>query len=895
MHDRTTQGRHSLASPAQGHQNATQARRRRWPFLLLPGGSGVLLLFAAVSGHGSVPDAGPVQTAQAMPAAAQSFLGKNCLVCHSKKSAGGGLDLTTTAFRPNDATSFNLWVKVHDRVSAGEMPPKTFAQPTPASRTAFLTALGQPLLVIDEARVRREGRSTWRRMNRYEYENTLRDLLDAPWLQVKEMLPEDGLLNRLNKVGDALDVSHVQMSRYLAAADYALHEAMAKQPTRPETTLQRFYAREQRSFVGPAKFTVFNGSAERATFPILGDAADIPALEGTAPMTVGAGDPAKREREAMGVVASAYEPLQPRFDKFRAPVAGHYKLRLCAHSFWAAPEDAKRWWHPSRTELSAGRTREPISLYGSFPPQQLRKLGSVDVGPTPTLGEIDVELLKGETILPDATRFFRSRPPNWRNPLAEKDGQPGVAFQWLEVEGPIFDTWPTRGQSLMFGSLPLKAVAKGQVEVISDNPEADAIRLVHGFMQRALRRPVQEAEIQPFVKLYHTAREAGSSFTEAILTSYTGVLCSPAFITLEERPGPLEDHALATRLSYFLWNSEPDAVLRTAADRGTLRNPTVLAAQTDRMLADPRAKRFTEAFLDYWLDLRKTNNTSPDETLYPDYYLDDFLTESAVDETRAFFNELLRTDLPARNLVASDFVMVNDRLATLYGLPGVQGAAIRRVALPKDSVRGGLLTQASVLKVTANGTTTSPVLRGVWINERILGQTVPPPPAGVAAVEPDIRGATTIREQLDKHRTQATCSACHAKIDPSGFALESFDVFGGWRDRYRALGEGERVPGYGKNGQPFTFHAALPVDPSGVLPDGRRFSDVREMKRLLLQNERGIARNLVRQLVTYSTGAPVRFGDRPKVEAILNRAKPGEYGVKSLIHGIIDSELFRNK
>ncbi|MCW3051017.1 MAG: hypothetical protein JWN14_187, partial [Chthonomonadales bacterium] len=278
-----------------------------------------------------------------------------------------------------------------------------------------------------------------------------------------------------------------------------------------------------------------------------------------------------------------------------------------------------------------------------------------------------------------------------------------------------------------------------------------------------------------------------------------------------------------------------------------------------------------------------------------DYYLDDYLVESSVGETRSFFSELLRNDLPARNLVSSDFVMVNERLANLYGLSGVTGAQIRRVELPKDSVRGGLLTQASVLKVTANGTTTSPVLRGVWINERILGQPVPPPPPGVPAVEPDIRGAVTIREQLAKHRTQTTCNSCHSKIDPAGFALENFDVFGGWRDRYRALGEGERVPGFGKNGQPFIFHPAQPVDSSGVLTDGRKFNDVRDLKRLLLQDERQIARNLVRQLVTYSTGAPVRFGDRPKVEAILDHAQPGSYGVKSLIHGIVDSELFRNK
>ncbi len=870
--------------------------RRRPPFSPLAVG-GVLLVLAASIGYGSVPDASPVRKAPALSPPAQSFVRQHCLGCHSKTKASGGLDLATS-FRPDDSGNFNLWVKVADRVSAGEMPPKAGRQPTPAARKNFLAALTQPLLAADRLRVRREGRSTWRRMNRDEYENTLRDLLDAPWLQVKEMLPEDRMVARFNKVGDALDVSHVQMSRYLAAAGYALREAMAKPPTRPEATTRRFYAREQRSFAGLARFSRFNRASERATFPILDNAADIPALMRTAPMTVGAQDPVKRELEAIGVVASAYEPLQPRFDQFRAPLSGRYRLRLRAHTFWAGPDSADRWWRPSRTELSAGRTREPVSLYASTPQgvtQVLRKLGTLDVGPQSCIGELETVLLKGETLLPDAARLFRSRPPNWHNPLATPEGQPGVAFQWVEVEGPLYDAWPTRGQRLLTGDLPVKGEDGTQVEVVPSDPVRDGERLVRGFVLRALRRPAQEADVQPFLKLFHTARGAGASFTEALVTAYSAVLCSPAFVTLEERPGLLDDHALAARLSYFLWNTEPDAVLRSAADRGALRNPKELSAQAQRMLADPRAQRFVDAFLDYWLDLRKVGITSPDETLYPDYYLDDLLTESCVDETRAFFAELIRGDLPARNLVASDFVTINERLAALYGVPGVQGAGIRRVPLPKDSVRGGLLTQASVLKVTANGTTTSPVVRGAWITERILGQPVPPPPAAVPAVEPDIRGATTIREQLAKHRTEPLCASCHARIDPPGFALESFDIFGGWRDRYRALGDGPKVPGHGKNGQPFVFQAAQPVDPAGALPDGRTFSDVRELKRLLLQDERQIARNLVRQLVTYSTGAPVRFGDRPEVETILNGAEPGGYGVRSLIQRIIASELFREK
>jgi Protein of unknown function (DUF1588)/Protein of unknown function (DUF1585)/Protein of unknown function (DUF1592) len=306
--------------------------------------------------------------------------------------------------------------------------------------------------------------------------------------------------------------------------------------------------------------------------------------------------------------------------------------------------------------------------------------------------------------------------------------------------------------------------------------------------------------------------------------------------------------------------------------------------------------------------------TSPDADLYPDYYLDDLLTESATRETRAFLSELVHADLPARNVVQSDFAFLNERLALHYGLPKVEGVALRKVPLPKDSVRGGLMTQASVLKITANGTTTSPVLRGVWIMERILGMPPPPPPASVPAIEPDTRGAKTIREQLDKHRTQETCSACHAKIDPAGFALEQFDILGGARDQYRAVGDGDKVavakgnnkggaaadttkppPGFGKNGQPFAFHLAQPVDPSGVLWDGRKFSDIRELKKQLLVDERGIARNVARQLVTYATGAAVRFGDRDRVEQILDQAAKSQYGVRTIIHALVQSTLFQDK
>jgi hypothetical protein len=313
------------------------------------------------------------------------------------------------------------------------------------------------------------------------------------------------------------------------------------------------------------------------------------------------------------------------------------------------------------------------------------------------------------------------------------------------------------------------------------------------------------------------------------------------------------------------------------------------------MLTDPRSHRFREAFLDYWLDLRKMEDSTPSTTLYNDYYLDDALAEAAVAETRLFFSELLERDLPVRTVVDADFAHLNGRLADHYGIPGVQGIAMRRVTLPPGGVRGGLLTQASVLKVTANGTTTSPVLRGKWIVERILGLDIPPPPP-VPAVEPDIRGAITIREQLAKHRSDPSCASCHRKMDPPGFALESFDIMGGFRDRYRAIDEAKPpLTGLGKNGQPFAFHFALPVDASGELPDGRPFTDIRDFKRLVRGDDATLARNVAGQLITFATGSPVRFSERNELEELVARTRTSAHGVRSLVHAVVQSELFRRR
>jgi hypothetical protein len=837
--------------------------------------------------------------AVALPAAEFApFLDKHCLECHDSQTRKGNFDLESLKFAPTDPRNVATWVKVHDQIASGEMPPAKKPRPATTALAAYLVELRGRLAAAEDARIAAEGRTVKRRLNRFEYENTLRDLLAAPWLDLRESLPEDTEAHRFNKSGQALDVSHVQLARYLTTAEDALRQVLVASAEKLPSAPRRYYARDQGSYVGPMKFSVFNQSPERATFPTLGYAAQPEVRAGKAPTTVGKSDPARRDLEGVGVVASAYEPIEPKFSAFRAPVSGRYRIKLCGHTVWVGPGEAKRWYIPNLDNISKGRRPEPVTVYALTPPRVLRRVANIDLNPEVTVADIEVLLEAGESIQVDAVRFFRSRPGagRFQNPLATAEGQPGMVMRWIEVEGPIYDRWPTAAYQALFDDLPArKAEASAlKVEVTPADAAKDAERLLRRFVQLAYRRAVTPAEETRFLPVIQNALKTGSSFAEAMVTGYTAVLSSPGFLYLQDRPGPLEDRALAERLSYFLWNSPPDPELRRLAADGKLRDPAVRRAQVDRLLDDPRSQRFVAAFLDYWLDLRKAGVTNPDENLYPDYYLDDHLAESCVDESRAFFAELLRCDLPARQVIASDFVYVNERLAALYGLPGVSGAQLRKVTLPKDSVRGGFLTQASVLKVTANGTTTSPVVRGAWIMERLLGRKPPAPPPSVPAVEPDIRGATTIRQQLDRHRTQESCAACHVKIDPPGFALESFDIFGGFRTHYRAIDGKVKDVGIGKNGQKFAFHQALPVESFGQFGK-QNFADIREFKALVLRDERQIARNLVGQLTVFATGAPVGFADRPKVEALLDAAAPRQYGVRSLVHGLVSSDLFLNK
>ncbi|MGL4549990.1 MAG: DUF1592 domain-containing protein, partial [Gemmataceae bacterium] len=611
-------------------------------------------------GHAAAPPPDPVRP----------FLAAHCLGCHSGPKAKGGLALDRL---PPDAR--DLWLAVAEHLDAGTMPPAGRPRP-PADDVRAVSAW------IDRRPA--GGRVVFRRLNRVEYENTVRDLLGIA-IDLKELLPPDGASGGFDNVGEALHTSSFLMERYLEAADAALAVAVANGP--PPTLIKKRYPMKDERHI---KLTT-----ERVFLP--------------------RGD---------GVVffsSSAWQAVT--LWNFYPPDAGRYRFRISAAGHQSGGK-------PVTYRVDAGR----MGMAGKS-----RLVGYFDAPPDrPAVVEFVEELEARGTvrILPYG---LASAQAVHKVGAADYTG-PGLAVNWVEVEGPLHDAWPPASHRRLFGDLPRKPDGRSRVEVASAGPPADVARLLRAFARRAFRRDVTDADLEPFVRLVRVKLGEGRSFEQAVRVGMVAVLVSPEFLFLREKPGRLDDFALASRLSYFLWSTMPDDELLALAGRGELGQPAALRRQVDRMLASPKAAAFTENFVGQWLGLRDIDFTVPSHILYPEY--DDLLRASMVKETHLFFEQLLKHDLSLTNVVASDFSMLNGRLAKHYGIPGVEGWAFRKVTLPPGSHRGGVMTMASVLKVTANGTSTSPVVRGAWVLERILGTPPPKPPEGVAAVEPDIRGAT---------------------------------------------------------------------------------------------------------------------------------------------------------
>jgi len=803
-----------------------------------------------------------------------------CLDCHDADTAAGKLVIPALGTDLSHAGVRDAFALMHDRVATGRMPPDAGDLPD-GRRAALVATLSTLVGDADRADVLANGRVPLRRLNRHEYEQTLRDVLLLPDLDVGDRLPEDRTRDGFNKSAEGLDFSRIQLEAALDAADAALRAAVADgvAPAAADT----FTAVSTRLFGGQAF-----GEPRARFFARDGRMVDKPAADDAA--------------VECAVFRSAYWPYHGYPAGFVARRSGPYRVRFRARAVHQLEDYTLV--PASRPVPMTFRARAPS---GADVSGDVRAVGGLfDIAPGGGDYETIVLLRKGQTIeysllglaVPLA-RNVDGGEPTYRFPPLPPGGHPGVAFSSLEITGPLApDIWPPASHRALFGDLPIHAAAAGAfpaVELVSADPEGDARWLLRRFARAAITRPLPAEDLAACERLVVDAIRDGAGLAAALLGGYRALLCSPEFLYLDDPRGPADLVPLAQRLSYFLWGTRPDPGLLAKATLGDLDRAAVLRAEVDRLVDDPRFERFIANFTDYWLDLRNLRRDEPDVRLYPEYRFDDYLVESMGMETRAFVTALVRDNLPAAAIVDADFVFANDRLSWHYGLPPLDGHAVRRVAVPPGSPLGGLLTQAALQKVTANGTNTSPVVRGAWVMTRLLGQPPPPPPESVPAVEPDIRGATTIRELLTLHARDAACASCHRLFDPVGFALESFDVCGGWRERYRGLEDGEPVVGIDRAGHDFAYRLAHAVDPRASLPDGRSFADIRGLKALLAGESRQVARNLVHQFTAYATGGPVRFSDRRDVEAILDACAADGYRVRDLLREFVASGIFRGR
>ncbi|MEY3853102.1 MAG: hypothetical protein RI910_2082 [Verrucomicrobiota bacterium] len=790
---------------------------------------------------------------------------QTCFECHDKETAKGDVDLSALPFNLKDHHNRERWAHIYDVVAKGEMPPKKKAL-SATDRQKLADEIAGPLLAADAADVKANGRGPRRRLNRDEYEQNLRDLLGLPDLDIRDILPADREGHHFNKTSATLDMSRVQLTAYLDAAETALRQAMSAGATAPKPKSYRF--------VGTALFPSNDtfGNKEAMFFARNGRSLNAAELK--------AKDVAQDATIELALFRSPHWPYYGYPKGFIAAQPGYYRVRFSARSVL---QQKGYLLTPAIDPVPMTfRARKPS---GPDVSGDVRATGGLmDIQPMVATYETTIRLLPNETFeysllgLPvPLARNVQGGPPTYRYPPLPAGGQPGVAFQWMEVEGPLLTSAPATAYRVLFPE---------------HIPATDSKALLRHFVRQAAREPVDEETLRHYDGLIQARLERKEPLNDALLAAYKAFLCSGHFLYLREPTHDSDHFAVADRLSHFLANSRPDARLRGLATDGKLSD-AALRTETDRLLADAGFDRFVRAFTDYWLNLRHVRRDEPDIRLYPEYRFDDYLVESMGEETRTYFTGLIRDNLPARNLVQADFIYANDRLSRHYGLPPLQGSAMRKVTLPAGSPLGGLLTQAAILKVTSNGTTTSPVVRGAWVMERIIGEPPPPPPAKVPAVEPDIRGAKTIRDLLARHTQDQSCANCHARFDPAGFALENFDILGGWRQRYRGLELGDKVAGIDRAGHDFSYTLADVVDASGKLRDGRKFADVRELKAHFAAQPRQLARNLLHQFVLYATGTPVRFADRPKIEAILDACAQDEYRVRDLLHGFIQSPLFR--
>jgi hypothetical protein len=790
---------------------------------------------------------GPGETAAFFESVAP-LIDRSCIRCHGGRTATP-LSIPRLSQDLSDPKAFRTWQRIHDRVANGEMPPPEAPAPETELIEAALASLKTALV---EANLENRGgqRAPLRRLTRLEYAYTIQDLLaidEVVAMELSQSLPAEADSGGFDTVAANQSMSALHVRAYLETADRALDRAIRIGP-RPATGRREIAYADSGYLTYMSKAEILGGGITKM-------------LDEAAVMFVDGGSTYLMHSETEG---------------YNVPYAGRYRATL---EGWAyQPRGPVTLTVYRGSKQAAAASLDELLAYWDL------------VGEEPRTVQFETFLRPGELLAPSLAEadpppgeYFDYYAPD-RN-VENYEGE-GIALRSLVIEGPLFDDWPPPSTRKLLTGIEFDDA--GEV-ILTKAPYEHVVDVVAEFGPRAFRRPLAEGELEAYADLAQPLLESGRPFIDAVRLPLRAILSAPPFLFQSGDPGRLDEHALASRLSYFLWRSMPDDELLAHAGNGRLSDPEVFTAQVDRLLDDPRSERFVHDFAGQAFRLYEMKATNPDAGLYPEY--DDRLGQAMAQETQLFLAELIAEDLGVESLIDTDFTFLNRRLAEHYGIPGIEGQTMRKVMLPPDSPRGGLITQASIHKITANGTITSPIPRGNFVLANLLGQPAPPPPESVTALEPDTRGATTIREQLAKHRNEPVCNSCHRVIDPPGFALESFDPIGGFRTHYRADGGSGTTPeGYEYR---MPYKQGLPVDASGVTADGEPFAGIEEYKRLLGRDVEQVARHLVSQLLVYSTGAEIGFADRDGVEDVVAKLSDEGYPFRTMIHEVTKSDLFR--
>jgi mono/diheme cytochrome c family protein len=797
------------------------------------------------------------------------FLAAHCNRCHGAEKQEGKLRLDTLPLNFTASDSARHWIETMDRLNAGEMPPEGEPKPEVHQARAVAVWLAAELRHAARQSLTHGGRVVLRRMNRVEYANTIRDLFDMPALPGEsplEILPPDGTAEGFDKVGAALMLDPSLLEKYFEVASQVAARAIVDGPPEFATHKKRF------EFEDTAKNRAIDYLCASANFEC-------------------------REHDALlydGGARSFGEFLYPKL-RTMIPTKGLYAVRLRA----AATPGNK----PEAVRIRVVRGDEVLlETDVTAPPESPQMFEVTTMLDQPGGGELQVSMLNGTKMFlynhaygqmdkaieeagkkNEQQELLRIRgrmsaegliSGSKPNPDAlDKAKLPQLYLDWIELEGPLYEQWPPKSHKTLF----FKSDA-------TPRDLAYAREMFEQFMPRAWRRPIKAEEVEPVVALVKQELDAGLKYEEAIRAGVIAVLTSPKFLYLvepaDDKPRDLNDYELASRLSYFLWSSMPDRTLFELAAKGGLNSPGVLEAQVDRMLADKKSQALVDGFAAQWLRTGEYRNFTPDPRLYQNY--DAKLGAAMVQETLDFFKEVLHRDLSVVNFLDSDWTIANDRLAKFYGLDGVKGEQFRRVSLPRELHRGGLLGQAGVMLRGSDGTRTKPVTRGVYVREVLFNDPPDPPPPNVGEIEPNIQGKNlTVRERLLQHQQIESCASCHRTIDPYGLALENFDAVGAWRTQ--------------QNGEEFRGRNVPKIDSSGKLPNGREFADVDQFKALLLEQKDRFARGLAEKLATYALGRPIEASDRQTIDALTTRMTADGYTLRSLMKGIVVSDAFLKK